>query len=264
MLRSVKALKGSTIRALDGDLGTVDDFFFDDEQWTVRYLVVDTGGWLLGRKVLISPIALDRSDWDQQLLYVHLTREQVEKSPGVETDKPVSRQWEAGYHNYYGWPYYWGGIGFWGPLWYPGGLAAQPDGGAETWRQEVAARARDDADEHLRSTREVTGYGLHASDGDLGHVEDFILDDRSWAIRYMAADTTDWWTGKKFLLPPEWIDHVSWPGRSVTVELSREQIKNAPEWDPGVMIDRDYEERLCQYYCRDGYWERERLQSQAA
>ena len=119
MIRSASELKGYTIRASDGDIGEVMQFYFDDEKWTIRYLVADTGGWLMGRKVLISPAALGRVDWNSRTLGVNMTKERVENSPSIDTDRPVSRQHESAYYDYYGYPYYWSGPYVWGPVAYP-------------------------------------------------------------------------------------------------------------------------------------------------
>jgi hypothetical protein len=262
MLRGVKGLHGSTLHALDGEIGRVDEILFDDEHWTVRYLIVHTGSWLFGQKVLISPMAFGHQDWEQKRLNVNLTREQIKNSPGVETDKPVSRQWETDYYTYYGWPYYWGGMGGmgggggvggigggWGSYWYPGALLAHPLGNAEL-QQDADKRSPDSHDDHLRSTKAVTGYGISATDGHLGHIEDFIVDDETWKLCYLAVDTRDWWPGKKVLIPPDWISQVNWPERSVTVNVTRAQVRNAPEWDPGEPINHAFEDQLYDYYAK--------------
>jgi sporulation protein YlmC with PRC-barrel domain len=258
MLRSARELNGYTIQATDGEVGSVSDLLFDDEHWTVRYLVVDTGGWLPGREVLISPISFGRVDWSTRRFHVQLTRKQVEDSPGIEADMPVSRQHEGRFYGYYGWPVYWGGAGIWGPYMYPGPLLPPP-GALPAERRELVEQEEEQYDSHLRSSREVTGYGVQARDGDIGHVEDFLLDDESWQIRYLAVDTVNWWPGKKVLLPPEWLGEVSWIGRSVSVDLLRRTIQNAPEWDPSRPLGRRYEQRLHDYYGRKGYWERQGL-----
>ena len=253
MLREVKSLHGATLRAQDGELGSVDDILFDDELWTARYLVVSTGGWLDGRKVLIAPAALGLLDGDRQTLRVNLTRDQVEGSPSAETEKPVSRQWEMDYHDYYGWPYYWGGMGLTGGMALSGvQLARAVDDGTSQQETDERARdhesARDHQDVHLRSAQEVTGYGITARDGHLGHVEDFLIDDETWKIRYLAVDTRDWWPGKKVLLPLDWIGQVSWPDRTVAAEVTRDQVQNGPEWNPREPISRAFEEQLARYY----------------
>ena len=240
MLREVKRLRGVALRAQDGEIGSVDEVLFDDKLWTARYLVVDTGGWLPGRMVLIAPAALGLLDWERHVLRINLTRAQVEGSPGAEMHQPVSRQWETDYHDYYGWPYYWDGMDMTGAAWYSGAVLDPADPGP----------ARDPGDVHLRSTREVTGYGITARDGHLGHVEDFLIDDETWKIRYLAVDTRDWWPGKKVLLPLDWIGQVSWPDRTVTAEVTSAQIRGGPEWDPRETISRGFEEQLSRYYDR--------------
>jgi uncharacterized protein YrrD len=251
MLRNVTQLKGFAIRAKDGEIGTVGQFYFDDETWAIRYLVVNTGGWLSGRLVLVSPIALRQTEWQSKRLDVALTKKQVENSPPIDTHKPVSRQHEAVYLGYYGYPYYWDGPQLWGLATDPAGLMAE----REAVTEEEASRAeKESADSHLRSTDEVTGYHIEATDGEIGHVRDFIVDDETWAIRYLEVDTRNWWPGNKVLVSPQWIDNVSWPDSNVYVDLSRESIKNGPEWDESIPVTREYEQRLYDYYARPPYW----------
>jgi hypothetical protein len=197
--------------------------YFDDETWTVRYLVVDTGGWLTGRQVLISPVAVTKLDWYASRINVRLTKDEVENSPSIEQDKPVSRQHEAAYATYYNYPYYWTGPYLWGPAALPGRvLTPQPE---DSQAHEIAAMQRASEDVHLRSVEEVTGYYIEAKDGDIGHVEKFLIDDENWTIRYMVVDTRNWLPGKNVLVSPEWISSVSWSDKRVYVDLSREQIK---------------------------------------
>jgi sporulation protein YlmC with PRC-barrel domain len=263
VLRSVDDLQGRDIRATDGEIGSIDQFFFDDETWTIRYLVVDTGNWLSGRKVLISPIALGHTDWAAEGLSVSLTKEQIKNSPGIDTDKPVSRQHESEYFNYYGYPYYWHGPALGGAGAYPTAVPrtmGYPDrvdvttGYAGSASAPKAAPQEEEGDPHLRSTREVIGYYIEATDGEIGHVEDFIIDDKSWAIRYIVVDTVNWWPGKKVVVAPQWIKRVSWAESTVYVYLARERIKNAPEYDPTAIVNRDYEDRLYDYYGSPKYW----------
>jgi sporulation protein YlmC with PRC-barrel domain len=247
MQRLVTKLKGYSIGAKDGDIGSVDDFLFDDKLWTIRYLVADTAKWLPGKRVVISPIALGHVESNEQRLTVSLTKQQVENSPDVDS-RNFSREHETSYYDYYGWPYYWVGGDVWGTGTFPGELATE---------NGLAMAARDQQAEadntHLRSAREVMGYYIEATDGDIGHVEDFVLDDETWEIRYMVIDTKNWWPGKKVLVSPEWIDRVSWSDSRVYVDLSREAIKSGPEFDPD-RLNRDYEERLYKHYDRPGYW----------
>jgi hypothetical protein len=244
MLRSMKHLMGFTIGATDGDIGRVDACYFDDESFTVRHLVVDTGGWLGGRKVLISPRALRDIDWYGGRIEAALTKAQVEKSPLIDTDRPVSRQQEAEYHRYYGYPSYWTGPYLWGPYPYPYPFPA-PDQVREDGRG---------GDPHLRSSAAVIGYHIAAADGDIGHIEDFLVDESTWAIRYLVVDTSNWWFGKKVLVSSEWVTGVDWNESLLHVELTRELIKTSPAYDPSGPVQRDYEVRLHDYYGRPGYW----------
>jgi hypothetical protein len=242
MLRNATDLQGYTIHATDGDIGHVDQFYFDDESWVVRYLVVDTGSWLTGRLVLISNYSIGETSWDERKIFFKLTREQVETAPGIETEGPVTRQHEAALSNYYGYPYYWGGAGLEGMGVYPG-LLTTPE------KPVVAGVAAPEAgDTHLQSTKDVTGFHIEAADGEIGHVADFIIDDENWTIRYVEVDTRNWWPGKKVLFAPRWIQHIDWQDGKVRVNLLRDIIQNAPEYDPSVPITRQYEVSLFDYY----------------
>jgi hypothetical protein len=253
MLRKVKDLRGYAIRATDGVIGKVDDLYFDDEDWGIRYLVVDTGNWLSGRKVLISPIALAHAGWIGTQLPVALTRAQVQGSPNIDTRKPVSRQHEAQYFGYYGYPYYWGGAGLWGMGAYPGSLTTQGRIEEDLKAHETHATPTPD-DCHLRSSNAVIGYHMTATDGDIGHLEDLLVDDHSWAIRYLVVNTSNWWGGHRVLVAPEWIGDVSWPEAKVSVDLTRQAVKDAPPYDSAAELDRQREEAVYEHYGRPGYW----------
>jgi hypothetical protein len=246
-----KHLKDFAIRATDGELGTVHELYFDDETWAIRYLVIDTGGWLGGRQVLISPFSIIRTDLDARQLDVALTKKQVENSPNIDTHQPVSRQHEAEYLGYYGYPYYWGGPYLWGPAFYPAGFAIPPTASTEAMAERVR---KESPDSHLRSTEEVTGYSIEAADGEIGHVDGFVVDDEAWAIRYIEVATRNWWPGKKVLVSPAWIERVSWTDSRVYVGLSRESIKDGPEYIESRPITREYENRLYFHYGRPPYW----------
>jgi sporulation protein YlmC with PRC-barrel domain len=247
MLRSLKELKGFTVQATDGDIGTVRDFYFDDDQWGVRYLVVETGTfWQEPTRVLVSPVAFDTADWATQRFQVDLTRDKVKNCPSADSDKPVSRQFERDYFRYYGWPVYWGYDGLWGNWAYPGKLALD---GPDPLAEDLAH-----SDPHLRSLHEVVGYHLMGSDGEIGHIKDFIVDDETWAVRYLVVDTSNWWSGKDVLVPPHWVERISWAENQVYVSLPREAIKNAPEWHPEAPVNREFEVRLYDYYGRPTYW----------
>jgi len=264
MLRYINDLRGATIHATDGEIGSADQFLFDDVAWTIRYLVVDTGGWLSGRLVLISPIAIRQTDWDSKTIEVALTKMQVENSPGIDTDAPVSRQAEHDYFQYYGYAPYWLGPNLWGAGLYPGYLAyagvATPRIAPSTETPHTAASSEEKrGDPHLRSVREVLGYSIQARDREFGKVDAFIVDDETWAIRYLVVDADNLWLGKRVLLPPPWIAEVSWTESTIYVDLVSDIIKNAPEYDAATPIGRNYEATLYDYYGRPTYWEQERV-----
>ncbi len=244
MLRSVRELYGYVIRALDGDIGTVRDFYFGDRDWVVRYLVADTGNWLVDRLVLLSTVSLGQPDWERHEFPVRLTKEQVEHSPAVDAAEPVSRRMEEELHEYYGWPFYWSGAG--------AAMAMTAERMAA--REEHAAIEGPGSGQHLRSTQEVMGYHIQANDGEVGWVKDFIADDGTWLLNYMVVDTGGWLSGRSVLLAPAWVKEVNWAENKVHVDLHRETIENSPPFDPSVPVNREYELRLYDYYGRPKYW----------
>ena len=266
MLRNAKDLKNLAIRATDGEIGQVKDMYFDDDAWVLRYFVVETGSWLSSRKVLVSPIAVQEADWQGKTLAVSSTMQQVENGPEIDTNKPVSRQNEEQYFGYYNYPYYWGGQGLWGEGMYPFSvlpdhLTGRPDW-AERQREDEAAlsaeRARHRSDDpHLRSYGAVVGYHVQANDGEIGHIAGFLVDEVTWAIRYLIVDTSNWGMGSKVLIAPGWISGVHWSSETVSVDLSCDAIQASPVYDPDAVLDRAWEQRLHAHYSRTGYWTRD-------
>jgi hypothetical protein len=256
MLYKTSDLKRCTIHATDGEIGRVKDLYFDDRCWVARWLVVDTGGWLSGREVLLPSSHLGHADAEAKTITVDLSRQKVKESPGVDTHQPVSRQQEQSIYGHYGWSPYWGGLAAMGagagylipPVYLMPGVGAPSK---ETQPEEFQ---RPEGDQHLRSTSEVRGYHIGATDGEIGHVDDFLVDGDDWAIRYMIVDTRNWWPGKLVLVAPEWGTDVSWNERMVTVRLTRDQIKGAPEFDGSRPLTRTDETRLYGHYGLAGYW----------
>jgi hypothetical protein len=264
MLRSMNDLEGYVIRATDGTIGHVKDFYFDDAAWVIRYLVVETGTWLSSRRVLISPMSIGEPNWIAKILPVSITKEQVKNSPDIDTEKPVSRQHEIGYLGYYGYPYYWGGGGIWGGGAFPGMMLAGlgSDGSQAEYREAKAEQARSaaeaqqhqDDDPHLRSCKAVIGYHIEATDGEIGHVQGLLVDEETWAIRYIVVDTSNWWLGHEVLVAPQWIKDVRWPDATVSVNLTRQAVKDAPPYDSSTQLDRGQEMGVYKHYGRPEYW----------
>jgi hypothetical protein len=252
MLRSLKTMETYTISASDGTVGTPRDFYFDDAAWVIRYLVVETDG-LTRNRVLISPISIGRPDWNEKILPVSLTRQQIKDSPDIDTDKPVSRQQEMGYLGYYGYGAYWGGGGLWGAALYPDELQA---GLGARGAPESGAHNHDNP--HLRSGNAVMSYYVHATDGDIGHVQGILVNEESWAIQYLAVNTSNWWLGHVVLIAPEWIDHVSWAESKVYLDLTREAVKSSPPYDPAKPFAREQETGIHTHYGRKPYWPEEK------
>jgi hypothetical protein len=264
MLRSMKDLEGYAIRATDGTIGHVKDLYLDDDTWVVRYLVVETGAWLSSRQVLISPMAIGQPNWTERVLPVSITKEQVKNSPDIDTDKPVSRQQEMQYIGYYGYPFYWGGAGLWGAGAYPGAMltgVGYGGSGAEYLvaqsdhaRAEAEAGRREDGDPHLRSCKALMRYHIEATDGGMGHVKGLLVDEDSWAVRYLIVETSEWWFGNQVLIAPQWIQDISWPDATIAVNLTRKAVRDAPPYDSSVPMDRDREMDLYEHHGRAGYW----------
>jgi uncharacterized protein YrrD len=245
MFYKAKALENFLLKSLDGEIGEVEEFYFDDKHWAIRYLVANTGNWLTGREILISPHAILSVKKDEQQILIDLTKKQIEESPSLDHAKSLSRQFEETYYSYYGWPVYWGGPYMWG-------LYPYIERNREKNKTNIHAIKNDDP--NLRRMRDVGGSHLQGTDGEIGSVEDFIIDDQIWSIRYLVINTSNWWFGKKVLISPKWIDRVSWVESKVFLNLTRDEIRQSPEYTGETMLTREYEIELHQHYNRQGYW----------
>ncbi len=221
MLQNIKQLYGSRLASLDGDIGHAKDFYFDDKAWVIRYLIADTGSWLTGRLVLISPHAFGKWDFYERKLHIKLRKKQIEDSPSIEEHEPVSRQFEEDYYRSFGWPAYWQGGQMWGMSGYP--LVAAP------LPADIAARKALEpiADRHLQSAKTVAGYAVEASDGPVGHMGGFRVDDRSWAVRDLVVETGHWYSGKEVLIPVGKVERIGFAESKVFVNLTRSEIQAA-------------------------------------
>ena len=235
MVYKLRQLLGLHIKASDGEIGRIKDVCFDDHSWTIRYLVVETGHFFANRQVLVSPLSVSIIDWDGNMLYVKLDMAQIKGSPAIDTDKPVSQQHETDYFDYYGYPYYWTD-----PL---------------LWLKSSGQGSKSAFDPRLRSANEVTGYHLVTTAEPMGHVEDFLVDSITWAIRYLVVDTRNWLPGKHVVIPPAWITEVKWDDNTVCVDVTPDRVKQAPEFDSNTEFSRADETRLYRHFQRETYWQ---------
>ena len=255
MLWDASAITGYAIEASDGQIGSVSDMLFEDVNWTLRWLVVDTGNWLSGRKVLLPVSALGHPDRASRNFTVKLTMDQVRHSPDIDTEASVSRQNEAHVYDYYGLDPYWGGglypisnamaVPFLAPL--------APDerralDAADVGNVPEATGLHEAGDPHLRSIESVTGYHIHASDGEIGHVEDFLIDDIDWNIQYLTVDTANWWFGNRVLIAPKMVQKIDWAERMIDLNVERQKVRDAPPYDPNMTVDGAFDEKFVGYY----------------
>ncbi|MEJ2105110.1 MAG: PRC-barrel domain-containing protein [Ignavibacteriaceae bacterium] len=235
MLKSLKEIIGYNIKASDGEIGKVSDFLFDDETWTIRYLVADTGNWLYDRLVLISPSSIGKPEWKSEELNVNLNKQQVQDSPKIEKDMPISRQHELELVKYYGWPDYWSGLG----------MGAGPAGTVPLQKvvppQEVQAKEKEkeNVDSHLRSTEEVINYNISTKDGYYGYVKDIIVDDEYWLLKNFVLGTRKILPGgRNILCDIDSINQIDFTRSLIDVDLSKEKIKNKPEFNHAELIEK--------------------------
>lgn len=242
MLRSLTEIKRFQLQGIDEEIGRCKDFLFDDKFWVIRYMVADTNKWLPGgRKVLISPISLGEPDWQQHKFSINLSRNGIKNSPSLDEHQPISHQYEVALFKYYGYGYYWMDKGLWG-----NSSRSTPLVDKNTLEDTAEIKAED---RHLRSTDEVKGYRVHATDQEIGHIDDFILNDDNWAMPYLVIDTRNWFPGgRKILISHELIKSINWADNSVTVNLNAHQIHKSPPFDSARLIDPQYEIHLRQYY----------------
>lgn len=252
MNRNIKNLVGFSLKETDGEIGNIEDFYFDDITWKVRYLVVKTGNWFTGRKVLISPKSLQKADWENEEFLVSLTQDQIKNSPDIDTEKPVSRQQEEQLYSYYPWGTYWGAD----PAEHGGGIfGAMP---SQLYNSEVASSEiqsvipAENGDQHLRSTGNVTGYKIHTTDGEIGKVVDYIIDDTNWKINYLVVESGSWLDSRKVLLAVQWIKEVNWENSVVVVSVTTGEVKNSPQFDIDQVVNESYERSLYDYYGKPG------------
>lgn len=243
MLQKIESIIGLSIGATDGEIGKVKDIYFDDETWDVRYLVVETGTWLFGRKVLISPVAIQPSDWSSETLPVNLTQEQIKNSPDIDTERPVSKEQESDLYNYYSWPAYGGaGMGYMttgmvGGVIAPG--ANIDDKTPEETHQE---------DNHLRSIKNIADFQVYTQDGLAGDIDDFFIDNESWNINHLIIKTGDWYSNKKIVLSTKKAGQINWKSADLHISIGTEALVNNPVMEDGQTLNANYERSLDDFH----------------
>lgn len=253
MMHSLSELEGYKIQATDGPIGQLRDLYFDDETWVVRYLVIDTGEWLTSRKVLIPPVSISHPDWPDKTLPITLSKQQIKSSPEIDTEMPVSRQLEMSNLRHYGYPHYWLDSGLGASANYP--INTRPvDDGIRPRTAALFEPWQSDNDIHLRSCKAVEGYHIAAIDGEIGHISGLLVDEGSWAIRYLIADTSNWWIGHKLLIAPQWITEINWLKQTVSVDLVLQSLQEAPAYDSKIPFDHEMETKIERHYELYGHW----------
>jgi hypothetical protein len=245
MLRNIGDLLGRAVEAIDGEIGEVKGFYFDDRAWVVRYITVDAGSWLSSKEVVIAPSAFKNPLWHSENFPVYLRKDQIENSPLIDPDSPITRDEEIRIIRHYGWPAYWESDSLYQRLVTAAGTAVK-----------TALLENRPATHLLRSTKRLFGSTVTASDGEVGKLLDFVADDISWEIHYMVVESGSWLSGKKVLLAPEWVENADWDTPRLSVGMTREVIKDSPAYDPAYPITRIYENRLYDYYQVPKYWRR--------
>ena len=237
MLRSLNQLIGYSVLATDGPIGRVSEMYFDDQEWRMRYLVVETGGWLSSRKVLLPVLSLEKPDWKLEEIPVSLTRELVRSSPEIDTDMPVARQHEIDLHAHYGWEMYWAG----GNYMRSGDMVpyVEPEP-----RHIDTNKGGKPYNPHLRSTKFITSCRVHAIDGDVGHASDFIIDDAAWMIHQLVINIGTFFSPNQVMLPPERVGNIEWERRKVNVKVYRDDVRNSPQFTLPTLLDTVYEDAV--------------------
>jgi hypothetical protein len=250
MLRTLKYIYGFKIQTQNGDIGRLSDLFFDQRIWTVRYLVVDTSTWLKDRLVLISPNSISKADWEAETIHLDLTTRQVENSPSITDDLPVSRQAELSLMKYYGWPDYWQPMGVSIP---ESAILFSKKFALKKW--DAKSKANSENNPYLRSSREVIGYRIFTTRGSSGRVCDYVIEDENWIIRYFVIKKNIW--GRKMLMAPSWIEKVNWAKERLEISIAPHLIKRAPVFKYNRNVSREQEIQLFDYFTKPGYWEEE-------
>jgi len=220
MLRRSGELQWSQVISLDGEIGKVRDVCFDEASWMVRYLIVDTGGWLSGRKVPIDPRSVELIDRNLHTVWVSLSRAQIESSPRIDIGELGAREHEMQLNRHYGYGSCWTHSMPWG------------NGQVSPARRSAAEALEIDAPSAcLRGARQMLDFTLITVDGHVGLIKDFFFDDETWALRYLIVQTGSWLLGRRVLVSADRVRRVDWSAESVEVNQTRKQIEYGWEFD---------------------------------
>lgn len=253
-LSRFQEIQGWELGARDGHIGRCHDLLFDDTDWAIRYLVADTRAWLPGRKVLISPLAAETPEKTTGTLALTLTKDQIRNAPPLDSDAPVSRRYEIAFNWYYDWPNYWTGPSIRNPQLYPTLLHRSEELRHRDDLRNLFPEKLPEEETHLHSAREVAAYRCLAAEADIGDVDDFLVDHETWTIRYLMVDARNWLPGEWLLIPARWVARIDWAGSSLVMRLARDQLAKCPRFDPNKGVDREFEQRLHDFYGMPYYW----------
>ncbi len=240
MLRTARTLKNYKLECIDGELGKAKEFHFDTQCWIVRYLIAETGSWLAGRKILISPHAMDSIRREDQHIFIDLNKNQIKDAPLLYNNHPISREFEEENCRYYDWPIYWHSQSF---------GEQQPrlrNRNYDQWNE--CKHDNIVCDIRLRSTLEINDFHIQTLDNDIGHIEDFIIDDAAWVIRYLIVSIRSGWPEYRVLIPPQWINRISDTEGKVFVSFNRESFDQMQEYTEESLLNLNYETELCSNY----------------
>lgn len=233
MQRGLNGLTGYTIKARNGELGKVAEFYFDDETWIIRYMVVETGNWLFNRKVLIPHKALGSVDWDEGIFHVNLTMKQVSDSPDIDSKMTISRAQEIELYSHYSYSNYWG------EPFYTESASAMVANSIPS-AEAVQMPKKQKKDSHLCSSEKIKGFQIQTHEGMAGLVADFIVDDVTWMLNFMVISRHNRSQDENMLISPKWIEEIDWIESKVSVNISKETIEQGPGFDPLIPVARDF------------------------
>jgi uncharacterized protein YrrD len=237
MLRRASDIVGCEIISSDGAIGKVYDIVFG-EDWVFQYLVIDIGGWFGGRRLALAFDVVEAIDEDQRSIHVPLSKNDIENCPNVASRNTAAEEAEALLGKIW--------------MWTPNSVAHLPEEIRRVLDSEATVAEKQVAEEHvqsrLRSFRETDGYHIAASDGDIGHLQDLLVDGDTWRIQYLAVNAGNWFFQRNVVIPVQSLESIHWADRRVHLSLLRDEVKHSPEYDPDEPVAQAYEQALRDHY----------------